>query len=146
MVFTFKSVNGRGKHITRWLKINMATCYTRSHVHRLLKNSRETFWERWISNWTTIIDLNSSGTEVGLGMPGATAGTANCCSVAKSCRIPRDPMDCCMPGFPVLFFPSEFAQIHVHWVGDAIYTISSSVNPFFFCLQSFPASESFPVC
>ena len=32
-----------------------------------------------------------------------------------------DPMDCSMPSFPVLRHLLEFAQIHVHWVGDAIY-------------------------
>ena len=31
-----------------------------------------------------------------------------------------DPMDCSMPGFPVLHHILEFAQIHVHWVGDSI--------------------------
>ena len=30
-----------------------------------------------------------------------------------------DPMDCSMPGFPVHHHLLEFAQIHVHWVGDA---------------------------
>ena len=29
-------------------------------------------------------------------------------------------MDCSMPGFPVLHYLPDFAQIHVHWVGDAI--------------------------
>ena len=29
-------------------------------------------------------------------------------------------MDCSMPGFPLLHYLLEFAQIHVHWVGDAI--------------------------
>ena len=37
----------------------------------------------------------------------------------------------------------EFAQTHVHWVGDP--TISSSVVPFSSCPQSFPASGSFPM-
>jgi len=144
MVFTFRSVHGRGKHITRWLKKNMATCYTRSHVHRLLKNSKETFWERWISNWTRMTDLNSSGTEVGLVMPGATAGTANYYSVAKSCPIPRDSMDGCTPGFPVLYFPWVCSDsCPLSWW--CYLTISSSVTPFSFCLQSFPTSESFLV-
>ena len=31
-----------------------------------------------------------------------------------------DPIDCSMPSFPVLHHLLEFAQIHVHWVGDAI--------------------------
>ena len=30
------------------------------------------------------------------------------------------PMDCSMPGSSVLHYLPEFAQIHVHWVGDAI--------------------------
>ena len=42
------------------------------------------------------------------------------CSVAKSCLILCDPMDCSTPGFPVLHYLPEFAQTHVHWVGDAI--------------------------
>ena len=29
-------------------------------------------------------------------------------------------MDCSMPGFPVLHYLPEFAQVHVHWFGDAI--------------------------
>ena len=30
------------------------------------------------------------------------------------------PMDCSMPGFPVLHHLLELAETHVHWVGDAI--------------------------
>ena len=40
-------------------------------------------------------------------------------------------MDCGTLGFPVLHSLLEFAQTHVHWVGDAIFTISPSVAPFF---------------
>ena len=38
----------------------------------------------------------------------------------------------------------EFAQVRAHWIGDGIQT-SHPLSAFFFCLQSFPASESFPV-
>ena len=58
-----------------------------------------------------------------------------------------DPMDCSTPGFPVLHHLPELTQTHVHWVGDSWWchpTISSSVVPIS-CLQSFPASGSFPV-
>ena len=41
-----------------------------------------------------------------------------CCLVTKSCPTFCGPMDCCMPGSPVLHYLPEFAQIHVHWVGD----------------------------
>ena len=42
-----------------------------------------------------------------------------CCSVAQWCPTVT-PMDCSAPGFPVLHHLPEFAQTHVHWVGDAI--------------------------
>ena len=50
-------------------------------------------------------------------------------------------MDCSTPGLPVLHHLPEFAQTHGHWVGDAI---QPSVV-LFSCLQSFPASGSFPM-
>ena len=43
-----------------------------------------------------------------------------CCSVMQSCLTVCNPMDCSTPGFPVLHYLSELAQIHVHLVGDAI--------------------------
>ena len=42
------------------------------------------------------------------------------CSVAKSCLSLGDPVDYSMPSFPVLHYLQEFAQTHVHWVGDTI--------------------------
>jgi len=41
-----------------------------------------------------------------------------------------NPMDCSTPGFPVLYYLQDFAQIPVHWVSDTIQTISFSVAPF----------------
>ena len=43
-----------------------------------------------------------------------------CCSVAKSWPTLCNPMHCSMPGSSVLYQLLEFAQIHVHWVNDAI--------------------------
>ena len=54
------------------------------------------------------------------------------------------PMNCSTPDFSVLHCLLEFAQTHVHWVSDAMQP-SASVIPFSFCLQSFPASGSFPI-
>ena len=42
------------------------------------------------------------------------------CSVTQSCLIFCDPMDCGIPGLPVLDYLLEFAQTHAHWVSDAI--------------------------
>ena len=44
----------------------------------------------------------------------------HCCSVTKSCLTLYNPMDCSIPGCPVLHYFPEFSQSHVHWVGDAI--------------------------
>ena len=37
-----------------------------------------------------------------------------CCSVDKLCLTLCDPMDCSLPGFPVLHYLLEFSQIRVH--------------------------------
>ena len=59
-------------------------------------------------------------------------------SVTQSCPILCNPMDCSMPGLPVLHQLPELAQIHAHRVSDVIHLI-----PFFSSLQHFPASGSF---
>ena len=67
------------------------------------------------------------------------------CSVAQSCQALCNSMDCSIAGFPVPHHLPEFAQVHVHCIDDAIqpsYPLSPS---FSFCLQSFPASVSFPM-
>ena len=69
----------------------------------------------------------------------------HCYSVIQSCPTLCDPMDCSMPGFPVLHCLPEFAQTRVHWVSDAIQSFHPLLSPFSSCLQSFPTSESFPV-
>ena len=43
-----------------------------------------------------------------------------CCLVTQSCPALWNPMDCSMPGFPILHHLLPFAQTHVHWVNDAI--------------------------
>ena len=65
------------------------------------------------------------------------------CSVVTVCN----PMDCSMPGFPILHHLPEFAQTHVHCMESVMpskhlvlcHTLLSS------CIQSFLASESFPM-
>ena len=52
-----------------------------------------------------------------------------CCSVAQSCPILCNPIDCSMLGFPVLHHLPEFAQTHVHYVGDAIQPSHSLSSP-----------------
>ena len=42
------------------------------------------------------------------------------CTDAQSCPTLCHPMNRNTPGFPVLHYLLAFAQIHVHWVSDAI--------------------------
>ena len=53
-------------------------------------------------------------------------------------------MECSLPGFPVLHYLLQFAQIHVQRVSDAISHLILC-HPFSSYLQSFPASGSFPM-
>ena len=45
--------------------------------------------------------------------------TLSVSSVARSCLTLCGPMDCSMPGCPILYYLLEIAQTHVHWVSDA---------------------------
>ena len=61
-----------------------------------------------------------------------------CCSVAKWCLTLCDPMDCSTPDFALFHYLLEFAQIHVHWVCDAIqssHPLSSPSPPAFNLFQ-----------
>ena len=71
--------------------------------------------------------------------------TVQSSSVSPLCPTLWDPMDCSTPGFHVHHQLLELAQTHVRWGSDAIQPSSSSVVPFSYYLQSFPASESFPM-
>ena len=46
---------------------------------------------------------------------------------------------------PVLHYLLKFAQTHIHWVSDATQLSHPLSSPFSSCLQSFPASGSFPM-
>ena len=68
-----------------------------------------------------------------------------CCSVAKSCLTLCNPMDCSMPGFPVLHYLLEFAQTYFHWVSDAIQLSNPLLSPFPSAFNLYPALGSFPM-
>ena len=65
-------------------------------------------------------------------------------SVIQSCPTLCDPMDCSTPGCPVHHHLPELTQTCVRRVGDAIQPSHPPLSSFS-CLQSFPASGSFPM-
>ena len=63
----------------------------------------------------------------------------SCCSVAQSCPTLCDPMDCSMPGFPVLHHLPEFVKLlSTESVMPSNHLILC--RPFVSCPQSFSAS------
>ena len=50
-------------------------------------------------------------------------------SVAQLCPTLCDPVDCSMPGFPVLHQLPKFTQTQVHWVGDTIQSSHPLLSP-----------------
>ena len=58
-----------------------------------------------------------------------------CCSVAYWCLILCDPMDCSMPGFPVIHHHPELPQTHVHLDGFEPSRPLSSPFPAFYLSQ-----------
>ena len=68
-----------------------------------------------------------------------------CCLVTKLCPTLCEPMDCSMPGSPVLHYLLDFAQIHIHWASDVIYPSHPLLTPSPPALNLFPKSGSFPM-
>ena len=61
--------------------------------------------------------------------PSGKSSSVQFISVAQSCLILCDPMNCSMPGLPVHHWLLEFTQTHVHWVGDAIQPSHPLLSP-----------------
>ena len=64
-------------------------------------------------------------------------------SAAQLCPTLCDPMDCNTTGLPVPHQLSEFAQIHVHRVGDATSNHLILCHPLFFLPSIFPRIRVF---
>ena len=66
-----------------------------------------------------------------------------CFPVAKSSPTLCHPMDCSMLGSSVLYYLPEFAQIHVHWVGDTMSNRLILCCPFILLPSFFPSIRIF---
>ena len=66
----------------------------------------------------------------------------SCFSVTKWCLTVCNPMDCSIPGFPILYYLPEFAQIHVHWDSDAIQP-SHPLSPLLLLSSIYPSIRVF---
>ena len=101
-------------------------------IHRLLFTCPLSWWMAPASPWWSIqtpgIDLQPPPhpahipqvSKACLSLKATICSSSLLSSVVQSCPTLCDPMDCSTPGSPVLHYLSEFAQIHVHCVSDAI--------------------------
>ena len=95
------------------------------------KNQWKAVWliEGWMMKFSEVVNFSS----------------VQFSSIAQSCPTLCHCMDCSRPGYPVDTSPTPWAcsnSCPSSWWCHP--TISSSVVPFSSCLQSFPASRSFP--
>ena len=98
----------------------------------------------WVPGSSTASAARSCETMYSMASKKLACSTISCCSVTKSCPTLCDPMDCSMPGFPVLHYLSVCSNSCPlsQWCHP---TISSSVISLSSCPQSFLASGSFPM-
>ena len=77
----------------------------------------------WVIKYTVLTESGTWKVLIDMSWLNDTSGLLVfyiCCSVAELSPTLCDPMDCIMPGIPVLHYLLELAQTHVRWVGDAI--------------------------
>ena len=122
----------------------IAVPLTTTYIAIFIPNLSCDFWTLMFSHLQEILCYTSTRCQILLNLlvqRQLAVSCCCCCSVTQSCLTLCDPLDCSMPGFPVLHDLLEPAQTHVQWVGDSTEssTISSSVIPLSSCLHSFPA-------
>ena len=89
--------------------------------------------QTWLSNWAEL-NYNKVMLSFGPVVVQLLLGLTLC-----------KPMDCSTTGSSILHYLPEFAQIHVHWVCDAIQTSHPLLPSSPPALSLFPASGSFPM-
>ena len=115
----------------------MLTCIGRTEIKALVENRTlkiQQYWARKVGK--CIRNLKTRLYRL------ASPLLCCCCLVPKSCPTLCNHMDCSIPGSPVLHYFPELSQTHDHWVDNATQPSLSLLSP---CLQSFLASESFPM-
>ena len=69
-------------------------------------------------------------------------GSCYCCSVAQSCPILCDPMDCSMSGLPGPHHLLEYAQVRVHCIGDTVQPLHPLMPSIFSSIRDFSNNSS----
>ena len=111
---TCKSPHGKGRRTLSWRDLGGIPWRESLVLHWLSPCQERSF----SSNCWAL--LSSQGKKVVSPLYLIHVSVYCCCSVAQSCLTLSHFMGYSTPGFPGLHYLLEFAQTHVHWVGDAI--------------------------
>ena len=114
-----------------WGVCELSTTFCKASILQLKKGKKSPEPGVWNNHSRDILNIFQTFKNVFMNVL-HLCGSLCCCSVTQSCLTLWDPMDCSTPGFPVLDYVPEFAQIHVHWVDDAIqpsHPLSSPSSP-----------------
>ena len=148
----YSLINHNGKEYKKnvWICYNWITVTNCSKNLHNIVNQLYFNYKKWIMSpfqeWPSWLSYVNSSSSVVLYLSSLFMSfVAQFCSVIQSCLTLCDPMDCSTPGFPVRHQLQELARTQCPSSRWCHPTISSSVVPFSFCLQSFPTSRYFPV-
>ena len=101
---------------------NIQFCYDRMDFS-LLSSSVHGISQAKILGWVSMLSSKGSSqprNQTWVFWTGRWILCCCCCSVAQLCPTLCNPLDCNTTGFPVFHHLPEFAQTHIHWVGNAI--------------------------
>ena len=116
----FLAVQGFLYPVSYWWTLQLSSfCYCAKCYHEVT-HLDEFLWVHPIGN---ILSHGLSGSKIIL-VPFKV-----CCSITKLCPTLCDAMDCSMPEFPIPHHHPEFAQVHIHWIGDAIQPSHPLLSP-----------------
>ena len=118
--FVHSSVNGHFGHFHVLAIVNSAAMFLNYNLIWIYSQK----WYCWIIQWFCFLFS-------------FVAQLLSYLWLFRTSDISHSPMNFSIPGFPVLHYLPEFAQIHVHWVSDAI-------QPFHLLLPSSPLPSIFP--
>ena len=113
-----------------WIILLLVLTFLVSNLcYKLLLIVNPNLSQQWHYLALSILMRASFINDIGWSLNKMNKSLYNSCSVTQLCLTVCDPMDCRMPGFPVLQHLPELAQTHVHWVSDAIHSSNCLLSP-----------------
>ena len=105
------------------LKYSSNQCFLICFLYGWYKWGIEVFNSQWVLSYTPFRNVSMCLQYLDIPM------CVQCSSATHSCQTLCNPMDCSMPGLPVIHQLPEFTQTHAHWVSDTIQPFHPLLSP-----------------